>query len=55
MTAWERFVETFFVETWAEHLRQHHRVTEQDRATEERVLRFQQPSEPIVVEHLIAR
>jgi hypothetical protein len=50
-----RFVETFLVETWAEHLRQHHRVTERDRATEERVLRFQQPSVPIVVEHLIAR
>jgi hypothetical protein len=50
-----RFVETFFVETWAEHLRQHHRVTERDRATEERVLGFQLPSEPIVIEHLIAR
>jgi len=50
-----RFVETFFVETWAEHLRQHRRVTEHDRATEERVLSFQLPSVPIVVEHLIAR
>jgi quinol monooxygenase YgiN len=50
-----RFVETFFVETWAEHLRQHHRVTEHDRATEERVLGFQVPSVPIVIEHLIAR
>jgi predicted MFS family arabinose efflux permease len=29
-----RFVETFFVESWTEHLRQHHRVTNADRALE---------------------
>ena len=33
----DRFLETFLVDSWAEHLRQHERVTLADRATEERV------------------
>ena len=32
-----RFVESFLVETWVEHLRQHVRVTESDREIEERI------------------
>ena len=32
-----RFVETFLVESWLEHLRQHERVTKADHAAEERV------------------
>lgn len=35
-----RFVETFLVESWLEHLRQHERVTKADRAVEERVHSF---------------
>ena len=35
-----RFLETFLVESWLEHLRQHERVTEADRAVEERVRSF---------------
>jgi MFS family permease len=35
-----RFVETFLVESWLEHLRQHERVTKADHATEERVHSF---------------
>jgi quinol monooxygenase YgiN len=31
----EQFTETFVVESWAEHLRQHERVTMSDRAVEE--------------------
>lgn len=47
-----RFLETFLVESWLEHLRQHERVTNADRVLEERVHRFllEQPR----VTHLIA-
>jgi MFS family permease len=37
-----RFVETFFVESWLEHLRQHERVTNTSRALEERMLTLHQ-------------
>ena len=33
------YIETFLVSSWAEHLRQHERATQADRAIEERVLR----------------
>lgn len=46
-----RFVETFHVDSWNEHLRQHERVTQADRALEERVLRFVQGAPR--VSHLI--
>jgi len=36
----EQFVETFLVESWGEHLRQHTRITERDKKIEERVLSF---------------
>jgi len=35
-----RYVEVFAVETWAEHLRQHERVSVADREVEDRVLAF---------------
>src|SRR5439155_19169926 len=38
-----RFVESFLVETWAEHLRQHVRATEADREIESRALGFPYP------------
>ncbi len=50
----ERFVETFVVASWAEHLRQHARVTVADRDVEARALAFQQPGVAPVVTHLIA-
>lgn len=50
----ERFLETFEVVSWAEHLRQHERVTIADRAVQEQALALQQPGTMPVVSHLIA-
>jgi hypothetical protein len=47
----DRYVETFVVNSWAEHLRQHARVTQADRQLEERVQALVR-GEP-VVKHLI--
>src|SRR5262249_34930396 len=43
-----RFVETFLVESWIEHMRQHERVTNADRVLEREVRRFQLEGEPKV-------
>ena len=48
-----RIVETFLVESWIEHLRQHERVTNADRVAEDAVRHFQLDGEPTVT-HLIA-
>jgi MFS family permease len=48
-----RFVETFLLESWMEHLRQHERVTNADRVIQEAVWRFNLDGEPKVT-HLIA-
>jgi MFS family permease len=45
------YIETFIVESWAEHLRQHERLTSADRGLEENVGRFE--SKPIKVRHFI--
>lgn len=50
----DRFVETFLVTTWAEHMRQHARVTVEDQALEARVFAFQQAGVAPVAAHLIA-
>ena len=47
-----RFVETFLVESWLEHLRQHERVTKADRLLQERVHRLL--LQPEKVTHLIS-
>jgi hypothetical protein len=49
-----RFVETFVVESWGEHLRQHTRITEADRKIEERVFSFHLDEGPPQATHLIA-
>ena len=46
-------IETFLVESWTEHLRQHERVTNADRLIEEKVLQFEIHGPPRVT-HLIA-
>jgi MFS family permease len=49
-----RYVETFVVESWAEHLRQHERVTVADRDIEQQALAFHRGPERPLVSHLIA-
>jgi MFS family permease len=49
----ERFIETFFVESWLEHLRQHQRVTNADRILQNAVEQYHTDGEPIVT-HFVA-
>jgi MFS family permease len=49
-----RYIETFLVESWAEHVRQHERVTVADRETEARAFAFHQGADPPKVTHWIA-
>lgn len=48
-----RFVETFMLDSWVDHLRQHARVSNTARALQERVDAFQLQGKPVVT-HLIA-
>jgi MFS family permease len=48
-----RWVETFVVESWGEHLRQHERHTVEDRPVEESVQSLVEPNTKPVVSHLI--
>jgi MFS family permease/quinol monooxygenase YgiN len=48
-----RFVETFLVQSWLEHLRQHERVTNADRLLQDAIARFHMGGTPKVT-HLIA-
>jgi hypothetical protein len=49
-----RFVETFLIESWIEHLRQHERVTEEGRTIQDRVNAFHIGDTAPIVSHLIA-
>ena len=49
-----RYVEYFMVESWAEHVRQHSRVTDEDAPVLERARRFHIRPTPPVVSHQIA-
>jgi len=49
-----RYVETFLVESWLEHLRQHERVTNADRVQQDVVHRFHTGSTPTVTHFLAA-
>jgi quinol monooxygenase YgiN len=50
----QRYIETFVTESWGEHLRQHERVTAEDREAERRAQAFHLGSESPRVTHLIA-
>jgi quinol monooxygenase YgiN len=47
-----RFLETFLLDSWVEHLRQHKRVTNADRVLQSHVLRFLKAE--TIVTHFIA-
>jgi MFS family permease len=49
------YLESFLVESWLEHLRQHERMTVTDRAINNRARAFQVGTEGPIVRHLIAR
>lgn len=49
-----RYIETFVVESWAEHLRQHERVTVSDREMEAKAWAFHQADGPPKATHWIA-
>jgi hypothetical protein len=49
-----RYIETFVVQSWAEHLRQHERVTVSDREIEAQAFAFHQGVNPPTVTHWIA-
>jgi hypothetical protein len=54
MAAPGRWLETFVVESWVEHLRQHERMTVADREAEERARAFHVGPGPALVSHYIA-
>lgn len=50
----ERYFETFMIESWGEHVRQHERVMMADKLVEDRVNAFHVGERPTVVHHLIS-
>ena len=50
----ERYFETFMIESWGEHVRQHERVMKADKLVEDRVNVFHVGGKPMVVHHLIS-
>jgi MFS family permease len=49
-----RYIETFVVESWAEHLRQHERMTVVDRQVRNRAMAFHIGAAPPIVSHFIS-
>src|SRR3989442_9984158 len=50
----ERYLEIFVTESWGEHLRQHERITAEDREAEQRAQSFHVGARPPRITHLIA-
>lgn len=49
-----RYIETFEVASWGEHLRQHERTTVIDQEIEQQALQYQEPGASPIVNHLVA-
>ncbi len=47
-------MQTFLVESWAEHIRQHARLTREDLAAQRRAASFHTGDSPPAVTHLVA-
>ena len=50
----EIFLEWFFVESWAEHLRQHRRISRADADLQQEALKYHRGEAPPIVRHLLA-
>ena len=50
----ERYLESFLEDSWLDHLRHHERVTQSDRALQDRVWAFHRGASPPAVRHFIA-
>ena len=50
----DRYLEIFVTESWGEHLRQHERITAEDRKAEERAQAFHVGAQPPRITHFIA-
>ncbi len=48
------YIEAFLIDSWAEHLRQHERITVADRAVEDHAFSFHIGEKPPIVSHFIA-
>ena len=48
------YIEAFLIDSWAEHLRQHERITIADRAIEDHAFSFHIGEKPPIVSHFIA-
>jgi hypothetical protein len=51
----KKFDEYFLIESWVEHLRQHERVTQEDKRVQERVDAFHRGTNPPKVSHFLVK
>jgi hypothetical protein len=49
-----RWLETYVTENWGEHVRQHARVTADDRAVEDHARKLIEPGTQLIIRHLIS-
>jgi len=50
----QKFIEIFVDESWVDHLRQHHRITQEDRRAMDNALAFHRDDRPPVVAHFLS-